>query len=96
MNFNIAPLQFIRVTAINIQLELPDNVARAMRAAGLLTPQIIQSLLADEMRRRRLDAHLDRVTQTPGEPMELSEISQEVHASRREKRKGAVGDAGRP
>jgi len=37
---------------VQLDLKLPDNLAREAQAAGLLTPQAIEQLLREEIRRR--------------------------------------------
>lgn len=78
-----------------IRIELPDTTARAAREAGLLTPQALDRLLTDAIRRRRAaDALLeiaDRVAEAGVEPMSMEEIDAEVKAVRAERRRRAGG-----
>jgi hypothetical protein len=69
-----------------LQIELPDTMANAARAAGLLTSQSLERLLADALRRQAAaDALLsvaDRVAQAGIAPMSMKEINAEVKAAR--------------
>lgn len=69
-----------------IQIELPDATAQAARAAGLLTPQALDRLLTEAIRRQQaMDALLsiaDRVAEAGIEPMSMDEINAEVQAVR--------------
>ena len=73
-----------------IQIELPDATARAARDAGLLTPQALDRLLTDALKRQQAaDALLsiaDRVEAAGIEPMSMDEINAEVKAARVERR----------
>lgn len=79
-----------------IQIELPDATAKAARDVGLLTPQALDRLLTDAIKRRRAaDALLsiaDRVAAAGIEPMSMDEIDAEVKAVRAERRRHAGGD----
>lgn len=69
-----------------LQIELPDTMANAARAAGLLTSQSLERLLADALRKRAAaDALLrvaDQVAQAGIAPMSMQEINAEVKAAR--------------
>ena len=70
------------------QIELPDGTAQAARAAGLLTPQALDRLLTEALRRREAANSLlsiaDRVGAAGIEPLTMEEINAEVKASRDE------------
>jgi hypothetical protein len=70
------------------QIELPDGTAQAARAAGLLTPQALDRLLTEALRRREAANSLlsiaDRVAAAGIEPLTMEEINAEVKASRDE------------
>lgn len=72
-----------------IQIELPEATAQAAQAAGLLTPQAMERLLTDALRRQQAaDALLDiadRVAAAGITPMSLEEINAEVKAARAER-----------
>ena len=73
-----------------IQIQLPDDLAQDAQAAGLLTPDAIERLLRERLRRQAGDAlrtmwnHMPREELTP----EIEEmINEEVQAVRAERRK---------
>jgi hypothetical protein len=78
-----------------IQIELPDATAQAARDAGLLTPQALERLLTEALRRKQAADSLlsiaDRVAAAGIEPMSMEEINAEVKAARAE-RKQRAGD----
>lgn len=78
-----------------IQIELLDATARAASEAGLLTPQALERLLTEAIRRQQAaDALLsiaDRVAEAGIEPMPMDEIDAEVKAVRAERRRRAGG-----
>jgi hypothetical protein len=69
-----------------IQIELPEATAQAARAAGLLTPQALERLLNEALRRKQAADSLlsiaDRVAAAGIEPMSMEEITAEVKAAR--------------
>jgi hypothetical protein len=78
-----------------IQIELPDATAQAARDAGLLTPQAIERLLTDAIKRKQAAQTLlsiaDRVAVAGIPPMSMEEINTEVKAARAERRQRAGG-----
>ena len=78
-----------------IQIELPDATAQAARKAGLLTPQALDRLLTDALKRQQAAESLlsiaDRVAAAGIEPMSMEEINAEVKAARAERRQRASG-----
>jgi hypothetical protein len=74
---------------ITLQIELPDGTALAARAAGLLTPQSLDRLLNEALRKREAANSLlsiaDRVAAANIEPMTMEEINAEVKAARAER-----------
>ncbi|MFN9104211.1 MAG: hypothetical protein ACK5WT_15965 [Betaproteobacteria bacterium] len=74
----------------DIQIGLPEATAHAARAAGLLTPQALDRLLTDALKRQpvadSLLAIADRVAAAGIEPMSMEEINAEVKAARAERR----------
>ena len=73
------------------QIELPDTTARAAQAAGLLTPEALDRLLNQALRRREAANSLlsiaDRVAAAGIAPMSMQEINAEVKAARAARRK---------
>jgi hypothetical protein len=85
------------MTMARIQIELPDATAQAAREAGLLTPQALERLLTEALRRKQAADSLlsiaDRVAAAGIEPMSMEEINAEVKAARAERRrKQRAGD----
>ena len=78
-----------------IQIELPDAMAQAAREAGLLTPQALERLLNDALKRKQAADSLlsiaDRVAAAGIEPMSMEEINAEVKAAREERKPLASG-----
>lgn len=73
------------------QIELPDTTARAAQAAGLLTPEALDRLLNQALRRRvaanSLLSIADRVAAAGIAPKSMPEINAEVKAARAARRK---------
>lgn len=78
-----------------ILIELPDATARAAQEAGLLTPQALERLLTDALRRKQAADELlsiaDRVAAAGAPPMPMEEIDAEVKTARAERRQRAAG-----
>ena len=78
-----------------IQIELPDATAQAAREAGLLTPQALDRLFTDALKRQQAADSLlsiaDRVAAAGIEPMSMEEINAEVKAARAQRRQRAGG-----
>ncbi len=78
-----------------IQIELPDTTAKAAQEAGLLTPQALDRLLTEALRRRQVADSLlsiaDRVATAGIEALSTAEIDAEVKAVRAERRQRAGG-----
>lgn len=78
-----------------IQIELPEATAQAARDAGLLTPQALDRLLTDALKRQQAADSLlsiaERVAAAAIAPMSMDEINAEVKAARAERRQRARG-----
>jgi len=77
------------MTRFELQLDLPDQLARDAQAAGLLTPKALRALLKDAMQRRaaqELLAGAKRASDAGSKPLSMRQIQAEVKAVRREKR----------
>lgn len=74
-----------------IQIELPDATAQAAQAAGLLTPEALERLLSNALRKQRAADYLltvaDEVAATNSTSMSIEEINAEVKAAREELRR---------
>jgi hypothetical protein len=81
-----------------IQIELPDATAQAAREAGLLTPQALDRLLNEALRRKQAADSLlsiaDRVAAAGIPPMSMEEINAEVKAVRAARRQRASDKGG--
>jgi hypothetical protein len=68
-----------------ITLVLPDALAREAEASGLLTSQMVESLLREEIRRRRIDKFFEIANRLAGlefSPLTEQEIEAEIQAVR--------------
>jgi hypothetical protein len=78
-----------------IQIELSDLIWKAAGEAGLLTPEALDQLLTEALRRRQAADSLlsiaDRVAAAGIAEMSMAEIDAEVKADRAERRHRAVG-----
>jgi len=76
-----------------LQIELPDTTATAAREAGLFTPQALDRLLTQALRRREaadsLLALAGRIADTGIAPMSMQEINAEIKAARANRLRGA-------
>lgn len=83
------------MTTLELKLTLPDDLAQRARDAGLLTPQALERLLNEALRRKQAADSLlsiaDRVAATGIPPMPMEEINAEVKAARAERQQGAGG-----
>lgn len=68
-----------------VVVTLPDSLAQEAEASGLLKPDVIASLLREEIRRRRINklfAAADRLADLD-EPLSEDEINAEIAAVRK-------------
>ncbi len=76
-----------------IQIELPDATAQAAQAAGLLTPQALERLLSQALRKQQAADYLlsvaDEVAAAGISPMSMEDINTELNAARIEQRRRA-------
>jgi hypothetical protein len=76
-----------------IQIELPDATAQAALAAGLLTPQALERLLSNALRKQQAVNYLlsvaDEVAAAGVASMSMEEINAEVKAAREDWRQRA-------
>lgn len=83
------------MTTLEIKLTLPDPLVQEAQAIGLLSPEALERLLRDEIRRRRTEQLFDaadRLAALPG-PLSVEEVEAEIQAARAARR---GGDARRP
>lgn len=69
---------------LEIRLTLPDNLAAEAQAEGLLTPETLERLLREEVRRRRvaeLFEAADRLAALHVPPLTDAEIEAEIQAA---------------
>jgi len=70
---------------LQIKLKLPESVAREAEARGLLEPESLESLLREELRRRRIDRLFeaaDRLGAVPLPSLTDAEVEAELQAVR--------------
>ena len=76
-----------------LTIDLPDATAQAARVAGLLTPQTLDRLLNEALRRKQAADSLlsiaKRVAAAGIAPMSMAEINAEVKAARAERKQRA-------
>lgn len=74
------------MSSVEFKITLPDQLAKEAASAGLLTPQAIESLLREEVRRRavgRLFEAADRLADVALPPLTEAEVEAEIQAARR-------------
>lgn len=73
-----------------VEIELPEATAQAAKAAGLLTPQAIDRLLSNALRKREATQYLQSVAAEVAAagiaPISMEEIDAEVKIVRAERR----------
>jgi uncharacterized membrane protein YheB (UPF0754 family) len=72
-----------------LKINLPDGLAREAEANGLLTPESIESLLREELKRRRVNALFaaaDRLADLNSAPLTEAEVEAEILAARQSRR----------
>ncbi len=71
---------------VDIKLSLPETLLKNAQAAGLLDPKMIERLLREEIRRRRVDnlfAAADRLAALDLPQLTDAEIAEEIRKARR-------------
>ncbi|HEX8203839.1 MAG TPA: hypothetical protein VF590_25415 [Isosphaeraceae bacterium] len=82
------------MVSLEIKLDLPDSLAHEAEASGLLTPLAIESLIREEIRRRRVDGlfgAVDRLAALETPPLTVAEVEAEIRAARQQRRTHAGG-----
>ena len=77
---------------MELTVTLPDGLASEAKAAGLLTPEAIEDLLREAVRRKavgELFDTMDRMADANIPPMTMEEIQAEVDAVRQARRERA-------
>jgi hypothetical protein len=72
-----------------LKINLPDALAREAEANGLLTPESIEFLLREELKRRRISglfAAAERLASLDTPPLTESEVEAEIIAARQSRR----------
>lgn len=85
------------MTQLELKLALPDSLAREAEAAGLLTPESIESLLREEVCRRRVNQLFeaaDRLAALDLPPLTTAEVEAELQAARAERRAPGASSSG--
>lgn len=77
-----------------LTIDLPDNLAKEAKEAGLLAPGAIETMLRENLRRRAVDGLFiaaDKLAVANFPPMTMDEIQQEVNAVRAQRQQRAPG-----
>ena len=72
-----------------VTMTLPDTLAQEARAAGLLTPQALEAMLRETLRKQRVDelfTAMDKMAAVEMPAMTEAEIQVEIEAARIERR----------
>ncbi len=70
-------------------MTIPDNLAQEALAAGLLTPQALEAMLRETLRKQRVDelfTAMGKMAAVDVPPMTEAEIQAEIEAARAERR----------
>ncbi len=73
------------MTTLELKLTLPDPLAQEAQAIGLLTPEALERLLREEIRRRRTDRLFDaadHLAALPAPPLSEQQVLAEIEAAR--------------
>ena len=77
-----------------LTIDLPDSLAEEAKQAGLLTPDAIESILRETLRRRAVNGLLtaaDKLAMANFPSMTMEEIQEEVNAVRAQRKQRAPG-----
>lgn len=75
---------------IAITLNLPEPLAKEASEQGLLVPEVLEWLLREEIRRRRMDELREYVRDlraVAAPPLTQEELDSEIHAARNERQR---------
>ena len=72
------------MSSLEFKLNLPDNLAREAETNGLLKPEAIESLLREEIRRRRVNGLFESADRLAASdtPLTETEVESEIAAVR--------------
>jgi hypothetical protein len=74
---------------LEVTLTLPGPIAREARSRGLLTAEMLESLITAEVQRRRVEQFFstaDRLAALPTSSLTQAEVEEEIQAVRNERR----------
>ena len=77
-----------------LTIDLPDNLVKEAKNAGLLAPDAIEAMLRETLRRRAVNGLFtaaDKLAAADFPPMTMDEIQEEVNAVRAQKKQRASG-----
>ncbi len=77
-----------------LTIDLPDNLAEEAKQAGLLTPNALEAILRETLRRRAVNGLFnaaDKLAAASFPPMTMEEIQEEVNAVRTQRKQFAPG-----
>lgn len=77
-----------------LTIDLPDNLAEEAKQAGLLTPNAIESILRETLRRRAVNGLFtaaNKLAAANFPSMTMEEIQEEVNAVRAQRKQRAPG-----
>lgn len=77
-----------------LTIDLPDNLAKEAKNAGLLAPDAIEAMLRETLRRRGVNGLFtaaDKLAAANFPPMTMEEIQEEVNAVRAQRKQRAPG-----
>jgi uncharacterized protein YnzC (UPF0291/DUF896 family) len=80
-----------------VEINLPDSLAKEAKDAGLLTPEAVEQMVREAIRRRalkELKQAMDRMAAVEGPVMTPEEIQEEIRAARAERRAREARAAG--
>lgn len=82
------------MTTLQVNLDLPDSLAKEATRLGLLEPQALQALLRDAVRIRRLARLVEarrKIAAAGVPPLTMEEIEAEIEADRSQRRTKNAG-----
>ena len=81
------------MTTLELKLTLPNDLAQEAQAAGLLSPEAMEAMVREAMKKRRIDRLFETMKKlsdlTP--PITEAEIAAEIQAARTERRQLNAG-----